>query len=90
MSFKTIAVLLNENRKPRKTAVFQGITIKSAKAVVKPIVPNTCIPPPIKTLFLIAASSLSENSIPITKRRKMIPISDKSSTSCEELIRLNA
>ena len=89
-NFKTIAVLLKLNRNPRKIEEFNGMPKKYEIAAVMAIVPPTCKPPPRKIIFLIDARPFRDNSIPMTKRRKMIPISESNSTSCCELIRLNA
>jgi len=61
----------------------------ATKAVTR-IVPPTCSPPPMKTVFLIFINPLKDNSIPIIKRRKIIPISESNSTSWEELNKLKA
>ncbi len=89
-NFKTIAVLLKEKRKPKKIAVLIGKPIKFAIKTVNKMVPPTCIPPPNRMVFLIEARPFRDNSIPIINSRKIIPISESNSTSCWELIKLNA
>ena len=86
--FNTMAVLLSEKRNPRNTASFQDRPAKRDSRAVTPIVPKTCIAPPPITVFLMEARALNENSMPMTNSRKMMPISERSSTSCDILTRL--
>ena len=86
-NFNTMAVLLSDINKPMNMACAGGSPRKEASMDARKMVPPTWREPPMSTVFLILLRPFSENSIPITNSRKIIPVSASISTSCEALIK---
>jgi hypothetical protein len=78
--FSTIAVLLNDIRKPRIKEVFIFCPRSKARRNTAREVIKTWRNPPRKIVLLRVRSLFSENSRPIVKRRSTTPISANIST----------